>query len=126
MVRKASEADDARGGGSTDLGMLHAPPEGDRVPEVGPAGQQLHPDNVSNDFVAAVAALKEPVPEISIHGLRHTHATHLLASGANPKVVSERLGHHSVAFTLDTYAHVMPGQQADAAAAVAKLLNQQR
>jgi len=33
----------------------------------------------------------------------------------NPKVVSERLGHHSVAFTLDTYAHVLPGMQAEAA-----------
>ena len=39
------------------------------------------------------------------------------------KIVSERLGHASVAFTLDTYGHVMPGQQADAAAAVARLVN---
>jgi hypothetical protein len=38
-----------------------------------------------------------------------------LAAGVNPKVVSERLGHSSVAFTLDTYAHVMPGMQPDAA-----------
>jgi hypothetical protein len=37
------------------------------------------------------------------------------AAGVNPKVVSERLGHSSVAFTLDTYAHVMPGMQPDAA-----------
>jgi hypothetical protein len=36
------------------------------------------------------------------------HATLLLAAGANAKVVSERLGHSSVAFTLDTYAHAMP------------------
>ena len=36
-------------------------------------------------------------------------------AGVNPKVVSERLGHSSVAFTLDTYAHVMPGMQPDAA-----------
>ena len=41
----------------------------------------------------------------------------------NPKIVSERLGHASVAFTLDTYGHVLPGQQADAAAAVAALLD---
>ncbi|MFU8842139.1 MAG: tyrosine-type recombinase/integrase, partial [Nitriliruptoraceae bacterium] len=47
------------------------------------------------------------------HDLRHTHAS--LAAGVNPKVVSERLGHSSVAFTLDTYAHVMPGMQPDAA-----------
>jgi integrase len=85
-------------------------------------GNHLHPDNVSRDFSRAVQALDGQVSEISIHGLRHTHATHLLATGANPKLVADRLGHHSVAFTLDTYTHVMPGQQADAAAAVAELL----
>jgi len=63
------------------------------------------------------------VPRIRLHDLRHTHATHLLTTGANVKIVSERLGHASVAFTLDTYGHVMPGQQADAAAAVARLVN---
>jgi len=41
----------------------------------------------------------------------------------NVKVVSDRLGHSSVAFTLQTYAHVMPGQQADAAAAVSALVD---
>jgi hypothetical protein len=40
----------------------------------------------------------------------------------NPRIVSERLGHSSVAFTLDTYGHVMPGQQAAAAAAVADMV----
>ena len=54
--------------------------------------------------------------------MRHTHASHLLAAGVNVKVVSERLGHASVAFTLDVYAHVMPGEQADAAAAAAALV----
>jgi hypothetical protein len=39
------------------------------------------------------------------------------------KIVSERLGHAEVGFTLDVYAHVMPGQQADAAAAVARLVD---
>ena len=52
---------------------------------------------------------------IRFHDLRHTHATLLLQAGVNPKVVSERLGHSSVAFTLDTYAHVMPGMQPEAA-----------
>jgi integrase len=42
---------------------------------------------------------------------RHTCATLLLAAGENPKVVSERLGHTKVAFTLDRYGHVMPGMQ---------------
>ena len=62
------------------------------------------------------------VPRIRLHDLRHTHASHLLAAGVNPRVVSERLGHSSVSFTLDTYGHVMPGQQAEAAEAAAALL----
>jgi integrase len=53
--------------------------------------------------------------ECSIHDLRHTHCTDLLAAGVHPKVVSERLGHSSVAFTLQRYGHVSPGMQ-DAAA----------
>ena len=43
--------------------------------------------------------------------------------GQNPKLVSDRLGHATVGFTLDTYGHVIPGQQADAAAAVAALVD---
>lgn len=85
-------------------------------------GSHVHPDNVSHDFTRAVRALGDKVTEISIHGLRHTHATHLLAAGVNPKIVADRLGHHSVAFTLDTYTHVLPGQQAEAAEAAAGLL----
>jgi hypothetical protein len=45
-----------------------------------------------------------------------------LRSGVNPKVVSERLGHGSVAFTLDTYAHIMPGMQPEAAEQFADLV----
>lgn len=51
------------------------------------------------------------LPNVRLYDLRHTHATLLLLSGENPKVVSERLGHASVAFTLDTYAHVLPSMQ---------------
>jgi hypothetical protein len=49
------------------------------------------------------------------HDLRHTHATQLLKAGVQPKVVSERLGHASIGITLDTYSHVMPGMQEEAA-----------
>ena len=54
-----------------------------------------------------------------------TNASHLLMAEINIKVVSDRLGHASVGFTLDTYAHVMPGQQAEAAAVAASLLEHQ-
>jgi integrase len=52
---------------------------------------------------------------IRLHDLRHSHATHLLRAGVHPKVVSERLGHASIGITLDTYSHVMPGMQEEAA-----------
>ena len=52
------------------------------------------------------------------HDLRHSHATHLLASGVHPKIAQERLGHATVAVTLDLYSHVLPGMQEEAAARV--------
>ena len=52
---------------------------------------------------------------VRFHDLRHTHATQLLKAGVHPKVVSERLGHASIGITLDTYSHVMPGMQEEAA-----------
>ncbi|MHB9132914.1 MAG: tyrosine-type recombinase/integrase [Armatimonadota bacterium] len=53
--------------------------------------------------------------DITLHGLRHTHATSLLASGVPVKVISERLGHSSVIITQDIYAHVLPTMQRQAA-----------
>jgi len=52
---------------------------------------------------------------VRFHDLRHTHATQLLQAGVHPKVVQERLGHASIGITLDTYSHVMPGMQEEAA-----------
>lgn len=83
-------------------------------------GDPIRPDSVGQAFARLVKTAG--VPPIRLHDLRHTHASQLLMAGVNVKVVSERLGHSSVSFTLDTYAHVMPGQQAEAAAAAAALL----
>ncbi len=99
------------GSGFTDRGLVFAMPD----------GTAWHPDVVGRAFSRAVTRSK--LPRIRLHDLRHSHATHLLAADVNVKVVSERLGHSSVAFTLSVYAHVMPGQQADAAAAVAALVD---
>ncbi len=55
--------------------------------------------------------------KLRLNDLRHTHATLMLKSGVHPKIVSERLGHSTVAFTLDTYSHVVPGLQEAAAKA---------
>jgi integrase len=49
------------------------------------------------------------------HDLRHTHATRCLLAGENPKSVQQRLGHASVVITLDTYSHVLPSVQTNAA-----------
>ena len=55
-------------------------------------------------------------PAFNLYSLRHTHATLLLLqAGVHPKVVSERLGHATVAITLDTYSHVLPNMQHEAA-----------
>lgn len=62
------------------------------------------------------------LPEIRLYDLRHTMATLLLLTGVNPKVVSERLGHASVALTLDTYSHVLPGIQEQATKAMQDIL----
>ena len=46
---------------------------------------------------------------IRFHDLRHTCATILLSRGQHPKLVQELLGHATIAITLDTYSHVLPG-----------------
>jgi integrase len=57
----------------------------------------------------------EGLPGVRFHDLRHSHATELLRSGVNIKVISERLGHSSVATTLDTCSHVDTRMQSEAA-----------
>lgn len=83
-------------------------------------GTGLHPHHVADAFEAAVKRSGQPV--VRFHDLRHTWATLALRAGVSPKIVSERLGHASVGFTLDTYAHAVPGWQAEAAATVAGLV----
>jgi integrase len=60
--------------------------------------------------------------EVVFHDLRHTAATLMLLQGIHPKVVSEMLGHASIAITLDLYSHVLPNMQRDATAAMDRLL----
>ena len=79
-----------------------------------PDGSPVHPDLISQTFERTVAQLD--LTRIRLHDLRHTHATILLQQNVHPKVVSERLGHSSIAFTMTVYQHVMPGMQAEAAA----------
>lgn len=56
--------------------------------------------------------------DVHFHGLRHTHASDLIAAGVHAKVISERLGHASIAITLDRYGHLFPNSQDEAAAKI--------
>ncbi len=85
-----------------------------------PDGQPVHPHTLSQ----TVARLQRAagVPAIRLHDLRHTHATLMLTLGVPLKVVSERLGHSTPAFTMAVYQHVLPGMQRDAANTFARLI----
>ena len=79
-----------------------------------PDGGPIHPDFFSQSWQRLMRDSDRR--RIRLHDLRHTHATILLKAGVPVKVVSERLGHSSPAFTITVYQHVLPGMQADAAA----------
>jgi integrase len=83
-------------------------------------GAPTHPDRFSQIFNKIVA--RTALPRRRLHDLRHTHATLLLKVGVPVKVVSERLGHATPAFTMATYQHVLPGMQAEAARTFASVL----
>ena len=85
-------------------------------------GQPLVPEGVTDRWRCQWPGLD--LPRIRLHDLRHTHATLLLAAGVPIKVVSERLGHTTIALTMDIYAHVLPAMDRDAAAAYGRLLDE--
>ena len=73
----------------------------------------MNPRHFTKAFSREVVAAK--ISHVTFHGLRHTHITHLLRSGVPVHVVSERAGHASPTVTLNIYAHLLPGQQEQAA-----------
>lgn len=77
-------------------------------------GRHLDPMGVTREFRRLVRASDLPV--IRLHDLRHTHASLLLEQGVTAKVVSDRLGHTTIAMTMDIYAHLLPAMDQDAAA----------
>ena len=83
-------------------------------------GGPVNPERFSRRFRQLVEVAD--VPRIRLHDLRHTNATLSLKAGVHPKVVSERLGHSSIAITLDLYSHVTPGISRDAAATVESMM----
>ena len=99
-------------------------------------GSPINPGSVSRAFTRAVTNCRSddqeqaereqraarPLARVTLHGLRHSHATLLLAESVPLHVVSRRLGHASEAFTAQVYAHVLPQQGEQAAAAFAALV----
>lgn len=81
-------------------------------------GEPLHPDAVTRRFQALMRASDLPLLR-GPHDLRHTWASLALAAGIHPKIVSDRLGHSTIAITIDTYSHAIPSLDVDAAAMVA-------
>lgn len=96
------------------------PDDGDAQVFAQPDGTVTHPQLISDAFKRKVRT--SGLPKIRLHDLRHTHATLLLKAGVPIKVVSERLGHSTPAFTMATYQHVLPGMQREAAETFASLL----
>jgi hypothetical protein len=85
-----------------------------------PDGRPIHPHRFSKWFEQHTGAAG--LPKIRLHDVRHSYATAALAAGVPAKVVSERLGHANIAITMDTYSHVLPGLDAQAAGTVARLI----
>jgi integrase len=82
-------------------------------------GRPIHPDTITEHFNRIVD--RANLPTIELHAVRHTYATTALRAGINPKLVSARLGHSSVAFTLDTYTDSVPELDRTAAEQVSRL-----
>jgi integrase len=72
------------------------------------AGPPINPSNLRQRSFAPLLK-KAGLPHIRLHDLRHTCATLLLSKGVHPKFVQELLSHATIAITLDTYSHVIPG-----------------
>lgn len=83
-------------------------------------GLPIDPSNLRRYWIRLVRSAG--VPYLRFHDLRHIHATLMLLGGVHPKVVAERLGHSQVGITLDTYSHVLPHLQGQAADRLERLL----
>jgi len=83
-------------------------------------GKPLDPSVLTHNF--AKISKRTGLENVRFHGLRHTFASLMLLRGAKPKVISESLGHSSVAFTMDAYSHIIEGMQEDAMALLDEVL----
>jgi len=83
-------------------------------------GKPLDPSVLGHNFTKM--AKEARLEGVRFHDLRHTFASLMLLRGAKPKVISEALGHSSVAFTMDVYSHIIEGMQSEAMALLDEVL----
>lgn len=83
-------------------------------------GKPIQSPEMARDYRKVVKSTN--LPYIRFHDLRHTHATLLFHQGVHPKIVSERFGHSIIRITMDTYTHVLPNMQKEAADQFEQLL----
>jgi integrase len=75
-------------------------------------GSPLQPRSLTQEWKRLLGV--HTLRRIKLHSTRHSHASHMLASNIHPKIVQERLGHSTIATTMDIYSHLMPNIQRDA------------
>lgn len=85
-----------------------------------PDGRPVHPDTITTRFNRLVD--RAGVRRIRLHDVRHTYATMALDAGVDPKIVSDRIGHANMAYTLAIYTHPSTGKDRDAAGKVARMI----
>jgi integrase len=83
-------------------------------------GTPVNASNLAREFRRLVA--RTGVPQIPIHGIRHTVASLAIASGQDIRTVSDLLGHARTSITADIYAHVLPGRTTELAQAISDLV----
>jgi len=100
----------AAGGAWEDSGLIFTTPFGTAV----------DPRGASREFHAMLEKAK--LPSVRFHDLRHTAATLLLAQGVDARTIMETLGHSQISLTMNTYSHVLPALQREAARRVDVIL----
>ncbi len=85
-------------------------------------GNWPNPQSITEHWRAAVKS--RALPKVTLHALRHSHASALIAGGLDVVTVSRRLGHASPALTLSVYSHLFTNKDAEAAAAIDAALGQ--
>lgn len=111
--RRVQQAEEklAAGGAYGDQGLVFA----------GEIGNLINPSNLRQRSFAPLLS-RAGLPQITFHDLRHTCASLLFSKNVHPKFVQDLLGHASVAITLDTYSHMLPGMGGEAADAMGEVM----